>query len=51
VSTIFSTLDLDMNVRTSTTSDPRSDWHGVDAKMVSGVVDVVMVNGGVCGGL
>jgi hypothetical protein len=31
-----------MNVRISTTNDPRSDWYGVDAK---GVVDVEVVGG------
>ena len=42
-SRIYSTLDLDMdmNVRTSTTNDPRSDSCGVDAK---GVVDVAVVS-------
>ena len=44
---MFSILDIEMNVRTSTTNDPRSDWCGVDGEKVSGVVDVAVVSGGV----
>jgi hypothetical protein len=50
VATMFSILDIEMNVRISTTNDPCSDWCGVDAKKVSGVVDVAVVSGG-CGRL
>ena len=47
VAAMFSILDIEMNVRTSTTNDPRSDWCGVDGEKVSGVVDVAVVSGGV----
>ena len=47
VSAMFSILDIEMNVRTSTTNDPRSDWCGVDVEKVSGVVDVAVVSEGV----
>ena len=42
VAAMFSILDIEMNVRTSTTNNPRSDWCGVDGEKVSGV--------GRCGG-
>jgi hypothetical protein len=38
---MFSILDIEMNVRTSTTNDPRSDWCGADGEKVS------VVSGGV----
>ena len=34
VAAMFSVLDIEMNVRTSTTNDPRSDWCGVDGERI-----------------
>ena len=47
VAATFAILDIDMNVRTSTTNDPRRDWCGVDVEKASGVVDVAVVSEGV----